>query len=84
MKTLKKRTWKEFRQSGMLWFVNRILHLFGWVIVFDYTGKNKIKSVYPARTIFRGFSEDCETKGFKQVTKYLGRNVKTLLKETEM
>jgi len=27
--------WKEFRNSGLLWFINTILHTFGWAIVFD-------------------------------------------------
>jgi hypothetical protein len=29
-------SWKEFRDSGMLWFVNRLLHVFGLSIVFSF------------------------------------------------
>ena len=27
------KSWKEFRESGLLWFVNTILHTFGWALV---------------------------------------------------
>ena len=27
------RTWKEFLDNGLLWWINRGLHLFGWAIV---------------------------------------------------
>lgn len=30
-----KKTWKEFRESGFLWWINMILHTFGWAIVID-------------------------------------------------
>ena len=30
-----RKTWKEFRESGLLWFINTILHMFGWAIVVD-------------------------------------------------
>lgn len=28
-----KKSWNEFRNSGLLWFTNTILHMFGWAIV---------------------------------------------------
>ena len=30
-----KKTWKEFRENGFLWWINMILHTFGWAIVID-------------------------------------------------
>jgi len=27
---LTRKTGKEFRESGLLWFINSTLHLFGW------------------------------------------------------
>lgn len=27
------KTWEDFRESGLLWFINTILHVFGWAIV---------------------------------------------------
>lgn len=29
---VEKKTWKEFRDSGFLWWINMILHTFGWAI----------------------------------------------------
>lgn len=80
-----KRDWNEFREIGLLWFVNRILHLFGWAICVDYEDVEKgiIKEVYPARCKFRGFSESCETNGFIKVTDYLKNNINDLAKETK-
>lgn len=33
---VKKQSWERFQASGMLWWANRILHVFGWAIVFEY------------------------------------------------
>lgn len=30
---VRRRSWEDFRNTGLLWFVNRVLHLFGWAIV---------------------------------------------------
>ena len=77
-----KKSWNEFREIGLLWFVNRTLHLFGWAIVVEIDPKTK-KTIngFPAKCKFRGFSEKCEIEGFKKVTKYLGMNHKRLTKE---
>lgn len=32
---INKKTWDEFRATGLLWLVNTILHVFGWAIVVD-------------------------------------------------
>jgi hypothetical protein len=32
---IQKATWKEFRRSGLLWWINRSLHLFGWAIAVE-------------------------------------------------
>ena len=81
---LKQKSWNEFRKTGLLWFINRTLHLFGWAIVIDYEDVKKgiIKDVYPARCKFRGFAEKNETEGFIKVTKYLKQNINILEKET--
>jgi len=82
-KMVTKKSWEEFRKIGLLWFVNRLLHLFGWAIVFEYTNpKGKLKSVYPARVKFRGFDNKCETDGFINVTDYLSKNIRELKKES--
>ena len=30
---IKKKTWEEFRKTGLLWFVNVIIHVFGWAML---------------------------------------------------
>lgn len=77
-----KKSWDEFRSSGMLWWINRILHTFGWAIVYDYTDDlQNIKNVYPARVKFRGFDETSETDGFKHVSQFLVENITEIKKE---
>lgn len=76
---LKEISLEEFRNSGLLWFVNSILHLFGMAIVIDIE-KNKM---YPARCKFRGFSEKSNTIGYTNLTKYMKENSEDLLKDCE-
>ena len=77
-----KRTWKEFRDTKLLWWVNRTLHLFGWAIVFATDEDDKLVDVFPARVKFRGFDQEIETDGFKGLSIYLLNNIKELEKET--
>lgn len=56
--TLEKKTWDDFRNSGLLRFVNMFLHIFGWTIVLNI-GKNSV-TAYPARCNYDGFSEQDE------------------------
>lgn len=66
---IERRTWEEFREAGLLWWVNRILHIFGWAICYDYEGP--VVEVYPAHCRFRGFSEDSETRGHLRLTEHI-------------
>lgn len=80
---IEKRTWEEFQNNGLLWWANRILHLIGWAIVIEQEKDGSITDVFPARCKFRGFSEDCEERGFIKVTKYIQENIDTLMKDCE-
>lgn len=80
---IEKREWKEFRDSGMLWWVNRILHLFGWALCITVEKDGTISNCYPARCKFRGFDEKSETEGFKKVTEYMLNNSEDLLKDCD-
>tara|TARA_R110000851_G_scaffold208210_1_gene360573 strand:+ start:152 stop:391 length:240 start_codon:yes stop_codon:yes gene_type:complete len=60
---IKKRTWAEFREIGLLWWINRLLHTFGWAICFDPDSGE----CYPARCKFRGFDEKSEDEGFAKM-----------------
>ena len=79
---VEKRTWKEFRKTGLLWFINSILHVFGWAIVLERDSETKeLTDCYPARVKFRGFSEDRNTEGYQQLSIYMLDNADKLLKE---
>jgi len=64
-------SWSEFREAGMLWAVNRILHLFGWVIVVGCNEAGEVIEVYPARTEWRGFNQATEELGYQRVAAWL-------------
>ena len=76
------KTWEEFRDSKLLWFMNTILHTFGWAIVVE-SDNDVITDVYPARVKFRGFSEKINTEGYIGLSKYIKENCEELLKEAE-
>ena len=78
-----KKTWKEFRESGFLWWINMILHTFGWAIVVDIDDNGKITDAYPARVKFRGFGEKNNTEGYIKVSHYMKENISDLLEEAE-
>lgn len=79
-----KKSWAEFRESGFLWWINMILHTFGWAIIFEYDHQNeKITDVYPARVKFRGFNEDSNSRGYKRVSKYMKENSMDLYYESK-
>lgn len=78
-----RKTWMEFKTSGMLWFINMILHTFGWAIVYSVDKENRKIEVYPARVRLRGFSEQDNTNGYINVSKFLKENAAQLLFEAE-
>lgn len=76
---LKEMSLDEFRNSGLLWFINSILHVFGTAIVVDIESNR----MYPARCRFRGFSEKSNNKGYSNLTRYMKENSENLLKDCE-
>lgn len=79
---INKKTWEEFRESKLLWFVNMILHTFGWAIIVE-VNDDMISEVYPARVKFRGFSEKINTEGYIGLSEYMKENCEELLKEAK-
>jgi hypothetical protein len=82
-KMLEEISWEEFRETGLFWFVNTILHVFGLALVLEYDENNNLQRVFPARCKFRGFSEESNTKNYKKVTEYMKENIDDLLKDIE-
>jgi hypothetical protein len=78
-----KKSWEEFRSIGLLWWINTILHMFGWAICFDYDDNKNLIEVYPARVKFRGFGNKQITEGYQKVSQYLKDNIDELLQESK-
>jgi len=51
-----KKSWDEFRSCGLFWFINMIIHTFGWALAYEVDEDGKIKTVYPARVKYSRFS----------------------------
>ena len=79
---VERKTWEEFRDCKMLWWINMILHTLGWAIVVDMED-GKVINAYPARVKFRGFDEQNNTDGYIGVSKFLKENAEDLLEEAE-
>lgn len=76
-----RKTWDEFRDAGLLWWVNRALHLLGWAIVLVIEEDGTCSGVYPARVRFRGFDTKSEEEGFRKVSRFLEENAPALRAE---
>ena len=72
---IKKITGKEFQASGMLWFVNSILHNFGMALSYD----PETDVIEPVITRFRGFDEASNDKGYRALTEYMRDNAENLM-----
>ena len=77
---MEKRDWSEFRSTGLIVFINQILHIFGWAIVFEIE-EDVIKNVYPARVTFRGFGKFITDEAYRKISKYMLENVGELNNE---
>lgn len=78
---INKRSWKEFKDCGMLWWINTFLHVMGWSIAYELDEDGNISEVYPARVKYRGFREKANADGYIKVSQYMKENADELLKE---
>lgn len=77
-----KKTWKEFKDTGLLWLINSLLHLFGWAICLE-VNEGVVTDVFPVRVKFRGFSESDNTEGYKKISQYMRDNAEALSQEAK-
>ena len=80
---VERKSWQEFRDSGLFWWINMILHTFGWAIIVDVEEDGNIVRAYPARVKFRGFDEKINDEGYRKVSKYLKENSNVLFNESK-
>ena len=78
---LTKKTWDEFRSTGLLWFVNMILHTFGWAITVEVGKDGYVTSAYPSRVKFRGFGVYNNSNGYRKVANYMRNNANDIYEE---
>jgi hypothetical protein len=76
-------SWEDFKSTGLLWWINQILHTFGWAIVIVLNDDEKVIDSYPARVKYRGFSTDIISKGYQKVSKYMEENAHILHQEAK-
>jgi len=81
IKMITKKSWFEFRNTGLLLIINQILHIFGWAIVIDTDDEGNLIDCYPARVKFRGFSEDSVSAAYIKLSKFMKDNVDSLVDE---
>lgn len=81
---VEKKSWREFQMTGLMWWINTMLHTFGWAICYDVNKEGEIQGVYPARVKYRGFSQELIEQGYTAVTKYMKDNAAALYKETKL
>lgn len=72
-------SWDAFRKTGLLAFVNGFLHIFGIAIAFD----RNTGIAFPARTKWRGFSNEAWTKAYRKLSNYMAGTADVLKAEAD-
>lgn len=75
--------WKEFKDSGLLWYANLFLHAFGWCLLVEQDDDGNIIEGVPARTDFRGFSTEVNDAGYLKLTEWIKEHIDELDKDVE-
>lgn len=78
----RRHSWGQFREAGMLWTTNRVLHIFGWAIVVATNESDEVVEVYPVRTEWRGFSAEANERGHLRVAAWMAAAGDALQEET--
>jgi len=65
---IEKITWEEFIDTGMLLYINQILHAFGLAIAYEDGEK---LNVFPIKTNYKGFREKEVTNAYYNLTKFI-------------
>lgn len=82
---IERKSWEEFRAAGLLWWVNSLLHLFGWSIVVERGDDGQtIRDAYPAHCKFRGFDSKNNDKGFKRLTMHIQESTERMLRDVAL
>lgn len=80
---LVRNTWIEFKNSGMLFFANLILQVFGWSIVIILSEEGEFLDAYPARSKYRGFNDESMKRGYTRISEYMRDHYDELIRDAE-
>lgn len=72
-----KKNWKAFRNTGLLYFVNEFLHIFGYAINIEKVD-NKIVDVYPEKVNYTGLSEKSNEEAYIKASQFMKDNMLTV------
>lgn len=76
--------WQWFVDSGLLFYVNQVLHLFGVALVCTCSDDGKILHVGPRRNVqYRGFSGETQSKKYTALTELGSTEMPDLLKTVQ-
>jgi len=78
MAVIEHRSWDEFRNAGLIWWVNRILHVFGWAICVELDDDGKVIDVKPAHCKWRGFESDIELEEYEKLTRHMTAEIERI------
>jgi hypothetical protein len=63
---------RAFIDTGLLWFINRTLHVFGYALCYKEDEETGVlSSLYVSRVTYRGFEMEAEDDGYERVARYL-------------
>lgn len=78
-----RKSWSDFRSTGLLLYINQVLHIFGWAIVFDIDDNGSVKEVYPARVKFRGFDDASVSDSYTKLTHHMKDTINELVEDVK-
>lgn len=79
----KRKSWAEFRETGLLFLINIVLHTFGWAIIVEVNVENEkeVVNCYPARVNYRGFPEKISQECYLNIARYMRENAEEIYQE---
>ena len=66
-----KEAWIKFKDSGLLWLINGLLHNFGYVIAYEYDVADDLIDVRPMKADYTGFTRQVQQEGHWALSEYL-------------
>lgn len=80
---MRTKEWNEFRETGLLVFVNVFLHIFGYAIALEIE-EDEVVSVYPQKVDYNGFNQDSMDRAYERVKKMVKPKVEEITREEKL